>query len=464
MGAARRGLTPAEVVAAVGAALADLPAGDPIVLALSGGPDSAALAVAVRLARPDLAARAAHVRHGLRDDAADVAAVTAQTAALGLELTVLKVDVAATGEGPAAAARAARYAALVSTARPDAAVLLLGHTADDQAETVLLNVGRGTGTAGMGGMRAVTTRDGVTLRRPLLGVRRRCARSLAADLPTVDDPSNVDPDRRRWRVRAHVLPTLAGLSGGPGDPVGLLCRLADLARADADALDALATREVERLVIAWGPARVVGVADLGALPPALATRLVRGLLAAVRGGVAGLPSAAVEAALALPSGGQVDVAGGVRVSRGQGWLAAAPVGGVGLPARSVGPRGAAVPELGLALRVGEHPAAARVPPGAARSSAGRNATAVSAPEPPVGATLRGWAPGDRVEARGRSRAVAALLAAAGVPRAVRPLVPVLTDARGRCIWVPGVVAVPAAGSGASQVWLADAAPSAWPVR
>jgi tRNA(Ile)-lysidine synthase len=449
-------------VDAVGTALADLPAGVPIVLAMSGGPDSAALAVAVGRARPDLLARAVHVRHGLRDDAADVAAVTAQTAALGLDLEVVEVEVRAAGEGLAAAARAARYAVLAGAARPDGAVLLVGHTADDQAETVLLNLGRGTGTAGLGGMRAVTTRDGVALHRPLLGVRRRCARRLAAELPTVDDPSNVDPDRRRWRVRAHVLPALAGLSGGPGDPVGLLCRLADLARADADALDALATREAERLVIAWGPARVVSVADLGLLPPALATRVVRGLLAAVRGGAAGLPSAAVEAAVTLSSGGQIDVAGSVRVTCGQGWLAAAPAGGPGLPPRPVGPRGAAVPELGLVLRVGEHPAAMRVPPGMRRPA---GATTASAPQPPVGATLRGWGPGDRVEVRGRSCRVAALLAAAGVPRAVRPLVPVLTDARGRCVWVPGVAAGPAARPGSSevgacQIWLADAAPTA----
>ncbi|HWB72182.1 MAG TPA: tRNA lysidine(34) synthetase TilS, partial [Egibacteraceae bacterium] len=160
-GALPAGLSRDNVVAAVRDALdAAVPEGAGVVIAVSGGPDSTALAHLVVEARPDLRACVAHVRHGLRDDASDARVAAAHAAALGLAFHESRVDVQVAGEGPEAAARRARYAALSGVARAvDGRWILLGHTADDQAETVLLNLARGTGIRGLAGMAPVRTHD-----------------------------------------------------------------------------------------------------------------------------------------------------------------------------------------------------------------------------------------------------------------------------------------------------------------
>jgi tRNA(Ile)-lysidine synthase len=169
---------------------------------------------------------AVHVRHGLRDDAADerCAARTAET--IGVEFRSVRVDLA---EGPnlEARARAARYDAL-----PEG--VLTGHTADDQAETMLLALLRGSGASGLSAIAPGP-------RRPILRLRRAETRAAcdAARLPFVDDPSNDDPRFRRNRVRHELLPLLADI--GERDPVTLLTRAADLLRDDNRLLDALAT-------------------------------------------------------------------------------------------------------------------------------------------------------------------------------------------------------------------------------
>lgn len=251
--------------AAVRASLADLDPGARVLVALSGGPDSLALlAATVRVcAEQGLLCGAVIVDHGLQAGSAEVAArAAAQARILGCEdVHVIPVEVA---RGPGAggleaAARTARYAALLRSAgvaaaapgapappdelAPSAAAILLGHTRDDQAESVLLGLARGSGTRSLAGM---APRDGL-FRRPLLGLQRSVVAAAAAEeagsdarLTPWSDPHNEDRAFARVRVRRDVLPVLADALG-PGI-ADALARTAELARADADALDAWADR------------------------------------------------------------------------------------------------------------------------------------------------------------------------------------------------------------------------------
>lgn len=261
------------------------PPGTAVACAVSGGADSTALmALAVAAG---CTVEAVHVDHGLRPGSADEAVVVARNAALlGASFRSLSVDVV---DGPnlEARARAARYAAL-----PDG--ILTGHTADDQAETVLINLLRGA-VGGLGAMRRGT-------QRPLLALRRHETEAVCAELglEVVVDPSNADPRHLRNRVRHELLPLLADLS--QRDPVPVLVRQADLARADSDLLDDLAAD--------LDPTDARALAEL---PPALARRAIRRWLDT------GYPpdAATVERVLAVARGEALgtDVGGGRRVSR-----------------------------------------------------------------------------------------------------------------------------------------------------
>jgi len=181
--------------------------------------------------------RALVVDHGIQDGSADVAAgVVRRLPALGIHSAdVIRVHVADRGS-PEASAREARYAALDADAVADDAVVLLGHTLDDQAETVLLGLARGSGTRSLAGMAAQSGR----YRRPLLGVDRSVTRRACAALGVHvwNDPHNADERFPRVRVRRQALPVLEAALG-PG-VAQALARTATAARADADALDALA--------------------------------------------------------------------------------------------------------------------------------------------------------------------------------------------------------------------------------
>ena len=217
-------IDPADLAAIVGPLLSCCrfpPAGSPVTCAVSGGADSSALlALAVAAG---CRATAVHVDHGLRTGShAEAVTVEATARVLGADFRAERVTVEP-GSNLEARARQARRAVLPADA-------LLGHTADDQAETMLLNLIRGAGLDGLAGMRA----DG---RRPILGLRRAETESLCIrlGLDVVDDPSNRDPAFRRNRVRHEVLPLLAEVAGR--DVVPVLVRQAGLAR---DAIDQLA--------------------------------------------------------------------------------------------------------------------------------------------------------------------------------------------------------------------------------
>ena len=273
---------PAAVLAAVRSFVARHGAPDqPLVVACSGGADSLALALAARSAlagtgRPVLAAT---VDHGLQAGSADRAAATAdELAGIGYQqVRVLTVQVSGSG-GLEAAARRARYGALRQlaerVARPGPPCpVLLAHTADDQAETVLLGLARGSGPRSIAGMRPWRPPWG----RPLLGVTRADteATCLAAGLTLWDDPHNIDPAFTRVRLRREVLPLLDEVLGG--GVRGALARTAGLMAQDLDALDELA-----RAVLAGvtAPDGSLDAPALAAQPAAIIGRVLRDWAAA----------------------------------------------------------------------------------------------------------------------------------------------------------------------------------------
>jgi hypoxanthine phosphoribosyltransferase len=270
----------AAVRLAVRHAVEDLPPGSLVLVACSGGPDSLALAAATAFVAPRRALRAGllTVDHGW--DAASGAraeGVAARGRALGLDPVELLVAHSARSEG---AARDARRAALAAAARRlGAAALLLGHTLDDQAETVLLRLARGAGARSLGAMAPrddLDTGDDDLLRRPLLGLRKEQTRAAcrAEGLEAWEDPSNADAAFARARVRRTLLPVLEEQLG-PGIAEAL-ARSADLLRADAEALDALTDDAYGRLAAGSAPGTIeLAVAGLGALPSALRTRVLR---------------------------------------------------------------------------------------------------------------------------------------------------------------------------------------------
>jgi len=284
----------AAVRHAVRAALAASPDGVPadgvarrrVLVACSGGTDSFALAAATAFVAPRLGidAGAVVVDHGWHSGSAEVAAAVARTcAALGLDpVTVATVHPGPEG-GPEAAARSARYAALEDARQAVGAdTVLLGHTLDDQAETVLLGLARGSGARSLAGMRA---RRGA-LARPLLELPRAATREACAALGLVpwQDPSNTDPRFTRVRAR-ELLPALDGALG-PGLPAAL-ARTADLLREDADALDGYAADLLARATVPLreprpGPARDLVALDVAVLAAAPDAVRRRALLAAAR--------------------------------------------------------------------------------------------------------------------------------------------------------------------------------------
>jgi tRNA(Ile)-lysidine synthase len=474
VGALPVGLTRDELVAAVGRASADVPHGAGLLVAVSGGPDSTAMAHLLSIARPDLELELVHVRHGLRDDAADAATAAAHAVALECRYHEQHVDVHVGRLGPEAAAREARYGALVDRAHAAGVRwVAVGHTADDQAETVLLNLVRGSGLRGVGGMRPQRNHGAVRLLRPLLRIRRDDIAGFIAGegLLAVADPTNRDPDQRRARARHEVLPVLDRLAGGAGDVVGALNRMAELARIDTEALDVMAAAESVELVVAWGRTRAVRLDLLRGLPRALSTRVLRTVAAEV--GAGELSAAAVSRVVALEPGEALHVTNGVLVSCGGGWLGfASPDHPALRPQVLAIPGTTRLPQLGLTVHVewpwplapSEDPAQLDLLPPEPLTVADvvddEPPGPLAAPPPGPGPRARMWAVfddrvtrslvrgvdfavrsrrnGDRLRTRAGMRKLQDLMVDAHVPRVCRDLVPVIVDEHDQPLWVPGV--------------------------
>jgi tRNA(Ile)-lysidine synthase len=264
--------------------LPDLIAGDSVVVACSGGPDSLALvgATAWVTRRSGITPIAVVVDHGLQPGSADVAAwAAARCRDLGVERAEVVTVLVGIAGGPEAAARDARYAALESIAvEAGAAAVLLGHSREDQAETVLLRLARGSGARSLSGMRA---RSG-PWRRPFLGLSRADIRSVADELLGVlgerpwSDPHNEDPSFARVRVRALLESLTQAI--GPGAVPGL-ARSADLLRDDADALETWSREVARSLVAPTEDERSADCEALDDLPRAVRTRVIRAMCLAL---------------------------------------------------------------------------------------------------------------------------------------------------------------------------------------
>ncbi|WP_245788253.1 tRNA lysidine(34) synthetase TilS [Amycolatopsis marina] len=288
-----------------------------LTVAVSGGADSLALTEAGAAAARGLGlrVRALVVDHGLQAGSAQVAETAVRTARqLGADSAeVLTVDVTGRG-GPEATARRARYAALRAALPEGRGLVLLGHTRDDQAETVLLGLGRGSGPRSLAGMRPLDPPWG----RPLLDVPRSVTVRACAALGVRpwSDPHNDDPRFTRVRVRNEVLPLLEDvLAGGVA---AALARTAAQLREDSEALDELAGRLLGSALGAEGLAAEV----LAPVAGAVRRRVLRRWL--LDAGVRELTDAhlrSVDALIAHWRGqGGVWLPGGFEAGRKRGWL------------------------------------------------------------------------------------------------------------------------------------------------
>jgi tRNA(Ile)-lysidine synthase len=397
-----------------------LATGERVLVAVSGGPDSTALLHALKhlASRLHIELVAATVDHGLRPESGSEAALVAERCrALGIACEILSVDVKAARHAHVSwqeAARNVRLAALQdAAARLGCAHVALGHTADDQAETVLFRIVRGTG---IGGLAGIPYRRGIFI-RPLLDVRRKGIIAFLAKrrIPFIEDPSNTNRHYARVRIRLDILPLLA--------------------RENPRVVEALLSLAQDARAIAAG----TPIRDPLALPsvPRRAAALIQRMAAEGRG----------TRRVSVPDGEVVVSYGNVRFQPHVCQDSCPPsseavrVKGPGiyrLPGRSEGPA--------FKLEEGRRPA---LPPTAA---AVFDATRIARP-----LEVRAWRPGERMRPRGGrcSRKVSDLLVDAKIPRDLRRELPVLVAADGNILFVPGLrpseVGRP---QGGSEHWLA----------
>ena len=425
-----------------------------LLVAVSGGVDSMVLLdVLTRLQeRLGLRLYVAHVHHGLRGKAADRDAtlVVAEAARRGLGVNVCRLDPATRrrGESVQMWARAARYGCLEDVAaRVRASRIALGHTLDDQAETVLLHLLRGTGPRGLAGIPPLRHR----ILRPLIGVSRVEIEAHAAThhLAYRTDASNASDKYLRNRLRHHLLPLLAK----EYNPriAHSLAALAALMREDEAALSAQAESLLAQGTWEAGPAARFAVAVLHGAPPALVRRVFQDAFqrAGPEGtrGQHGLTRRHLEALhRLLTREGVVRLPGGAEARREAGMITIGPSSG-GTPATPGMPAEAPEPRVEISMRPGVWtswlPLACRVR--VRQLAAGRRAAHQSPWQEILSPTLleaplllRGWRPGDRFRPLGMwgEKKLQDFFVDAKIPRQERARIPLLL-AGGRIAWVVG---------------------------
>jgi tRNA(Ile)-lysidine synthase len=423
--------------------------GDRVAIALSGGPDSVALTWVLHEAAPDLQIEIAgliHVNHQLRgaDSDADEAFCRALAERLRLPIEVTRVDVAALARtrrrSIEATAREARYTCFASAAdRLGASRVATGHTLDDQAETVLLRLLRGTGTRGLSGIRV---RRGPFV-RPLLDCRRLDLVRYLTDRrePSRDDASNQDRRIPRNRIRHDLLPVIDRMAPGARRA---LARLAEQSADDEDFFRELVIGLIPSVVLPEGR---VSLEALAGQPPALVRRLIRGELERAAPGLsfnAGHVADVMRLMTSTETSGHLDLPGLVVekvVERDARALVIRAASAPQTPAPAARfeyslpcPGAVAVPEAGVTLLASLDAPNPRVDDGRGEVAA----VQLAGFEMPL--TVRSRRDGDRVRPLGApgSRKLQDLFVDRKIPRQERDRVPIVTDAGGRIMWVAGV--------------------------
>ena len=384
---------------------------------------------------PDLEVHAAHFDHCLRDESAsDAESVASWSAGLGVDCSIGRPVDRLAGGGQAEF-RAHRYAWLRSEIeRLGAGRLTTGHQADDQAETVLMRVFRGTGLRGLGG---IPLQRGAIV-RPLLHCTRAQVLEYTARhrVPSLTDPSNADPKWTRSRMRVAVLP---GLEHSIGTSIrSRLVALAEASRVAEDALERRAGQLNAACDLASGSGTGAARLDreiLSEAPAALQARALRHRAAAhgvslTRGGT----QAAVRFVRRAPSGATMDLGGGLTLSREYGAVLMARRLDPG-PDRRVVISGVATGEARLVL--GGRPFDVHWSGGDAPSKPG-HCIALPAGWRHYPLSIRGRQPGDRIRLSGGTRSLKRLYSDRRIPLSERPAVPVLEDGHGRVLWIAGV--------------------------
>jgi tRNA(Ile)-lysidine synthase len=408
-----------------------LAGGETVLVAVSGGADSVALLHLLSSLAPDwrLRLHVLHVDHQLRaESAADADFVRALATRLGLPVDVATVAVDRRGSLEAAA-RAARYAALEScAARVGAERIALGHTADDQAETVLMRLVQGAGVRGLSGIPPVRG----AIIRPLIEVRRSAleAELSRVGLAWVEDGSNRDPKFLRNRIRHELLPLLTD-SYNP-EVAGALVRMASLARETVGALDQAAAAELDRLAVWSDRAAILRLEALRALPRPVAAEFLRQAAARLgsRAPLRAWAHRGLKRVFAVPAPRRPFKLGGVtvEVSGALARLATAPLPAL-IERTVIVPGRTELPEIGQALEarlVGADAYAIPREPSRVAFDADELATPL---------VVRAPRRGGRVAAVGGvERRLKTLLIEAKVPRWDRGRVP-LIEAGGTIVWV-----------------------------